>query len=162
VLDVLDVREIAAVALHVALPAGDAVHYAYPFAVAAVMVLLVLGRMPWSTLLAHRSMRFLGILAYGVYLVHLIVVTVLVAGLGHLGFRFGEAHEPRAGWLPSIALCALAALASFGIALMLNRTVEAPMIGVGRKVSARLGGGRGPRSERVAVGRGPAGEAAAP
>ncbi len=151
------------VALHVALPAGDTVHYAYPFAVAAVMVSLVLGRMPWSTLLAHRSMRFLGILAYGVYLVHLIVINVLVAGLRHLGFTFGDAYEPLGGWLPSLALLALAAIASFGIALMLNRTVEAPMIAVGRKVSARFSGGReAPRPERVVVGRGPAGEVAAP
>jgi peptidoglycan/LPS O-acetylase OafA/YrhL len=143
----------ALVLLHVLIPSGQPDRLAYPFAVAAVMVSLVAGATSLSRVLRTRSMRFLGNLAYGVYLIHLMVLSVIHTALRHAGMQFDGAERPVGGWSPTMVVFVFGATGSFLVAYSLNRLIEAPMISRGRAISAR-------RRQRAEMGV--AGEVASP
>jgi peptidoglycan/LPS O-acetylase OafA/YrhL len=119
--------------------------------------------LPLAAILRTRAMRFLGNLAYGVYLVHLIVLSVVVSALAHVGVGFDSSQRPTGGWAPTLAVFLLGSAGSFLVAHILNRRVEAPLIARGREIAARSRARRTRRTIGVAVPEaGVAGEVASP
>ena len=118
---------------------------AYPVLVAACMVALLLGGVPWARLLASRAMVFVGERAYGIYLVHLLCLSVVVAA-AHRAFpevSVDAAPGATGASVPvSILLFVLETAAAVVVADVLRRTVELPLIAVGRRVSRRILDGR--------------------
>lgn len=101
----------------------------YPFAVAGLLVCLVTGASPLRRALGGRFVARAGRRAYGVYLVH-----ILVIGVVDKAVLPDDAVTAR-----TVANLLLAVAASFAVADALHRVVEAPAIAAGRRLSRRLG-----------------------
>jgi peptidoglycan/LPS O-acetylase OafA/YrhL len=106
-------------------PLGELV---YPFVVAAVVVGLVTGASPVRRVLGSRVAAHVGRRAYGIYLVHILVINVVD--------RVVAPQERLSA--STLVNAAGVVLGSYLVADALHRTVERPLIGVGRRVSARL------------------------
>lgn len=101
----------------------------YPFFAAALIVGLVTGDSPVRRALASRVVAHVGTRAYGIYLVHILVVNLV-----------DRVVAPDATLTAMTLLNLLAVVAlSYAVADALHRTVERPLIGIGRRVSARFG-----------------------
>lgn len=132
----------ALVAAHVLakrLPVEDSL--VYPLLVAFCMVPIVAGETPWTRLLRTRPMVFIGERAYGIYLVHLLCLSVVVAVArrvfpGVSVDAVGGASGATAS--TSIVIFALETLAALVVADILRRTVELPFIRLGRRWSASV------------------------
>ncbi len=101
----------------------------YPFAVASLLVVLVTGGSPVRGALGSRVAAYVGTRAYGVYLVHILVINAI-----------DRVVRPDASLTPRTVLNYLAVAGlSVAVADVLHRTVERPFIALGRRTSARLG-----------------------
>lgn len=113
----------------------------YPLLVAACMVPIVAGRTPWTRLLRTRPMVFIGERAYGIYLVHLLCLSVVVAVARRLlpGVSVDAIGGPSgASVATTIVIFVLETVAALVVADFLRRTVELPFIRLGRRWSARV------------------------
>jgi peptidoglycan/LPS O-acetylase OafA/YrhL len=109
--------------------------YYLPYSVAAAaLVASVSLRARGSGVLAARPMQFVGAVSYGLYLVH------------PLGLAAVETVVPRTGVASEIVALVAGAALSVAAAYVLHRSVERPLIGVGRRLSARPLGVRAPRA----------------
>ncbi|MDQ3629800.1 MAG: acyltransferase [Actinomycetota bacterium] len=106
----------------------------YPFIVAALIVGLVLGDSPVRRVLGGPLAVHVGRRAYGIYLVHILAINAVDLLI-----------LPDATFTPATVANLLAAVAlSYAVADGLHRTVERPLITVGRRVAARFGPGPAP------------------
>ncbi|MFL5962156.1 MAG: acyltransferase family protein [Gaiellaceae bacterium] len=125
--------------------AGSAewVPFAYSFAVALAIVTIVIGNSWWVRMLASRPFVFVGVRSYGIYLVHVMCLSVVVAAMRHVpGTTFDLFDRPTGGsrWLTSSAILASAFSASLLVAALLNITIERRAIAAGRAWTRRLTG----------------------
>ena len=126
----------AFVILHVRLEPSAAGLVAYAFTVALVMIPVLLGEMPWTRPLATRPMIHVGVRAYGIYLVHMMVFSAVHAGLRAIpAMRW---REGRLEW--SLVSLAVTVLVSWLAASALNAAVERPLIALGRRWTRALTG----------------------
>jgi len=99
----------------------------YPWVVAWLIVALILADSPVARAARSRPAVLVGTRSYGMYLTHLLALAVVERWL-----------RPTTTLTPvAILSLVLAAAVTFGIADVLHRTVEAPMVRVGRRLSRR-------------------------
>lgn len=116
-------------ATHVLLTADEALgELVYPFVVSALLVALVTGASPVQSALASRVAAHVGRRAYGIYLVHILVVNAVDRVLA----------PDRTLTAVTLVNALAVAVLSYATADVLHRAVERPFIGAGRRVSARL------------------------
>jgi peptidoglycan/LPS O-acetylase OafA/YrhL len=127
---------VVAVTAHAGVAHSDLVHFLYPIAVAGAMLPMLLGHAPWVRLLATRPMVHIGIRSYGIYLIHVIVLSIVRdgvrRGLGLTLDEFGRPFGPHA-WAGSLLIFALATAGSLLAANGLNLAIEQRFIRLGRR-----------------------------
>jgi peptidoglycan/LPS O-acetylase OafA/YrhL len=117
--------------------------FAYPFTVALVMIPILLGRVGWSRWLESRAMVFVGVRSYGIYLVHLICLSVagpIVSRLLKVPLDEGRIPIGPHPWVPSLAILALGVGSSVLVAATLTILIERPCIAFGRRRTRALTG----------------------
>jgi peptidoglycan/LPS O-acetylase OafA/YrhL len=112
---------------------GVVVHFYSPL-LALFILGATVGRLPYLNFLRWRPGLYVGKRTYGMYLVHLLCINV-----AELIFRTGTGLVAV-----SVAAYVAAVFISLGVASVLHRVVELPMIGVGRRWSAKRTGGVAP------------------
>jgi peptidoglycan/LPS O-acetylase OafA/YrhL len=126
----------------------------YAPAAALVVLTLILGGGWWVRLLGSRFMVFVGKRAYGIYLIQMLCLGVCIHALKKLapGVKLNSLDEPigHGAWAASIALLLVGGLSCILAADALHRTVERPLIGLGRKLTTRLTGHRPVAPARMA------------
>jgi peptidoglycan/LPS O-acetylase OafA/YrhL len=136
---------VLAVAAHVFAVTSPWMFFAYPFAVALLIVPVVAGNPPWTKLLASRPMVFIGERSYGIYLVHMICLSMirpLIARLPGVTLDADRAPLGPYAWAATLLTFALAVALSLAVATVLNVLIEKPCIAQGRRwTKAILGGG---------------------
>jgi peptidoglycan/LPS O-acetylase OafA/YrhL len=100
-------------------------------------------RGPVTWIVRNRFLRWLGILAYGVYLFH-----QAINGLAH-GLVLGR--QPRFGSLAEIAVTLGAVAVTLSLALLSWRFFEKPLVTWGRSVRYETGAGASPAAAQVAL-----------
>jgi peptidoglycan/LPS O-acetylase OafA/YrhL len=137
---------------HVLVDTSSWTLFFYPFAVAIGMIPLLLGRAAWVRWLETRPMVFIGIRSYGIYLVHMMCLSVVLALARHVpGITFGSFSRPigPTAWPASLFILGLGFGSALLVAAALNVVVERPMIALGRRLTRSLTG-----AEPIAPGRG--------
>jgi peptidoglycan/LPS O-acetylase OafA/YrhL len=109
---------------------GIVVHFYSPL-LALFLIGATVGRLPYLNFLRVAPVLYVGKRTYGMYLVHLLCINA-----AEIVFR------PGTGLVPvSVGALIAAFLISLGVAAVLHRLVEQPMIEVGRRWTARRTGG---------------------
>jgi peptidoglycan/LPS O-acetylase OafA/YrhL len=97
----------------------------YPVAVAALIGLAVIGNGKVTAFLEIRAFRFVGLISYGIYLIHILAINAVQMVI-----------EPGSG---SLAITTLIFLCSVGLSIfaawLMYLTIERPCIHYGRKLS---------------------------
>jgi peptidoglycan/LPS O-acetylase OafA/YrhL len=116
----------------------------FPWAVAAAMVPWLLTDQPLARLLQTRPMVYIGTRAYGIYLIHLLVLLFLGTAVRHAvpQIRYDEVGHPLgAAVYPVTVFIFVVGLAlTLAGAELMNRTIEAPFIALGRRLTRRFTG----------------------
>lgn len=106
------------------------------------MVGVLIGDAPWTRLLASRPFVYVGTRAYGIYLVHLICLSVVVSAVQRVypGAAFDALNRPTGSHRldTSLLIFAVGAIVSVAVADVLHRTVERTFIGFGRRWSRSI------------------------
>ena len=118
---------------------SNTVSYVFGVLVALTIAGLVIGRTLVSRALSVRAVVWVGTISYPLYLVH-------VLGLSFANKVFGVPGGPDALGRDAVVLLVGLVLAVVASAV-LHRVVELPMIGVGRRLSARLAARTQPTSD---------------
>ena len=106
---------------------GKLTLYAFPVVGAILLITLIIGDGVASKLLSHRTVRYIGTRAYGIYL------------LDSLANRAAGYISPDpTDWPRTMLFFALRFAVAFAIADVLFRLIERPMIGIGKRLSRRL------------------------
>lgn len=101
--------------------------YAFPFAAALLLISLTIGDGVGSKVLSLRSVRYVGTRAYGIYLLD----SLANRAAGYV------IHNPS-DWPHTILSFVLRFAIAFVIADVMFRTIERPMIAVGKRLSRRV------------------------
>jgi peptidoglycan/LPS O-acetylase OafA/YrhL len=109
---------------------GVVVHFYSPL-LALFLIGATVGRLPYLNFLRIRPALYVGKRTYGMYLVHLLCINA-----AEVVFRTGTGLIPV-----SVGALIAAFFISLGVAAVLHRLVEQPMIDVGRRWTARRAGG---------------------
>jgi peptidoglycan/LPS O-acetylase OafA/YrhL len=115
-----------------------AIRSLYTCAMALFLAAMLLSNGWLKKALGWGPLVSLGKLSYGVYLVHILCLNAVERALG-TGVDSGVA--------PGILTFVLACAVSIGCAFAVNRLVERPGIGIGRRISARLQASMAPVAE---------------
>lgn len=129
-----------------------------PFFVAWAMVGFVTQQSPLCRLLDSRPMVYVGQRAYGIYLVHLLVLLFVGTATAHLfpSVQFDAVGHPLSRVYEVTAIRIVVALAlSLAAAEAMHRWIEAPMIARGRRWSKRITGSEPVAPDRLGAGARP-------
>jgi peptidoglycan/LPS O-acetylase OafA/YrhL len=99
----------------------------FPWLVALAVIGAVTTDAPWVRWLSWRPLVLVGVLSYGMYLVHIACIRAVEPVLA----------PSRGSRLVDVGAYVATVASSAAVAWVLHRTVEAPMIRVGRRVSGR-------------------------
>ncbi len=125
--------------LHVG-EAGNPITFLAPFIFAFFITsLAVQEKGALNAVLTSKPFRFLGVVSYGVYLIHLLVIIVLKNVVDILGLVQGQQGlddivSPLVGNLMVIVVLASSLLGAW----IINQIIEKPFIKLGKKLSAKL------------------------
>jgi peptidoglycan/LPS O-acetylase OafA/YrhL len=124
----------------------------YSISVALAMVPVLLGNTLWTRPLATRPMVFIGVRSYGIYLVHMMCLSVSGEIARHLPGVVLDAHRLPLmhPWAVSFLILTLACASSLLVATGLNIAVEKPFIALGRRRTRTLTGAAPVAPERMA------------
>jgi len=112
--------------------------FLYPFTVALVIIPILIGTAPWVRWLATKPVVFIGIRSYGVYLVHMMCLSVVIAlGQYFLGFTLDSRGHliGQDRWEASLLVLMCGFASSLLVATVLNVAIERPFIALGRRLT---------------------------
>ena len=120
---------LAMLGLHLGLSHATFLKPIYPFIVAGFLTSLILGDLPWGRHFGGRLGTYLGRRSYGIYLTHTLVIAPIERILSPVG--------PWWQWNKVLGMLTAIAV-SIGLAEVLYRLIEAPLIRIGHAWSDLL------------------------
>lgn len=125
--------------LHVG-AAGNPITFLAPFIFAFFITSLAIQETSaLNTVLTSKPFRFLGVVSYGVYLIHLLIIIVLKNVVDILGLVQGEdGLNDVVSPLVGNAMVVIVLISSLIGAWVINQIIEKPFIKMGKKLSKKL------------------------